>query len=240
MLRARPMEVVVIRVLIVDDMKILRDCLRMVVNQDEDLEVIGEAGDGKEAVKISLLHHPDVVLMDLKMPVYSGYHAILDIKAYDPSIKILVLSTEENEKNITTAFVNGADGYVLKDIAADELKMLIKKVFYGEKYVHECGFCIGLETMKINQSSLAATNILRFDFTERESEVLELVMDGMTNEEIAGKLGISTGRARNIVTDLISKCMVKNRTQLAVIIAKRKMLAERGNIIKDVPAFRTK
>lgn len=228
-----------IKVLIVDDMKILRECLQMVIDQDAELEVIGGAGDGMEAVEQSLKHRPDVVLMDLKMPVYNGFQAIIDIKAYDPAIKILVLSTEENEKSIITAFTNGADGYVLKDIAPDELSKIIKKVFNGEKYVHESGFSVGLEMIKGNQYNLSGSNCMRFDFTEREKEVLELVMEGLTNEEIAEGLGISTGRARNIVTDLISKCMVKNRTQLAVIIAKRKMIAERMEIMKDVRMYRS-
>lgn len=217
-----------IKVLIVDDMKILRECLKMVINQDADLEVIGDANHGKEAVEMSRINRPDVILMDLNMPVYSGYDAIKDIKKDDPTIKILVLSVETEEQNITTAFANGADGYVLKDITPEELAIVIKKAFHGEKYVHECGFSMGQKVINLNQKNLEESEYFKIDFTEREKEVIYLVMEGMTNEEIAEELGISTGRARNIVADLISKCMVKNRTQLAVIIAKTQMIIHKN------------
>lgn len=213
-----------INVLIADDMKILRECLRMVINQYIEFKVVGCAENGKEAVEMTMEQKPDVVLMDLNMPIYSGHDAIRDIKAINKDIKILVLSVEGDERNITMAFKNGADGYVLKDIAPEELSTVMKKVYKGEKYALENAFSIGQEIVKIYKNPSEADIYLRVEFTEREKEVLELVMSGMTNEEIASSLGLSVGRARNIVADLISKCMVKNRTQLAVMGVKISML----------------
>lgn len=226
-----------IKVLIVDDMIILRESLKMAINQDSDLTVVGCAGNGKEAVEMSRELEPDVILMDLNMPVYSGHDAIVDIKKDNPYIKILVLSVEGDEKNITSAFKNGADGYVLKDIAPDELFAVMKKAFAGEKYVHDYAFYMGKEMIKIKKNSFGTDIFIKLEFTDREKEVLELVMQGMTNVEIADCLGLSAGRARNIVTELISKYMVKNRTQLAVMAVKMHMLEEREEIVLfDIPS----
>ena len=195
----------------------------MLLEQDEEFTVVGCAQDGREAVEMTSEYHPDVILMDLKMPLYSGFDAIHDIKSCNEAVKILVLTVDADEKSITTAFINGADGYVLKDIAPPELFLLLKKVFMGEKYTSESGFSIGDEIIRDKNDRKEDLTYVQVEFTAREKEVLDLVIVGMTNEEIAGELGISAGRARNIVGELISKCMVKNRTQLAVIAVKIKM-----------------
>jgi DNA-binding NarL/FixJ family response regulator len=217
-----------IKVLIAYNMKILRECLKMVIDQDDELEVVGETGNGRKAVEMSRIYHPDVILMDLNMQVYSGYDAIVDIKEYDSKIKILILTTETDEGDITSAFINGADGYIPMDIDINGLLIIIKKVFNVEKYAYEYGFSTGQKIAKNSHNNMANARYMRINFTEREKEVLELVTEGLTNVEIAEKLGMSTGRARNIVAELISKCMVKNRTQLAVTMAKVKMIIEQN------------
>ncbi|MDD3394341.1 MAG: response regulator transcription factor [Anaerotignum sp.] len=215
-----------IKVLIVDDMIILRECLKLVIGQDSGLEVVGCAGDGKEAVDLSLRLKPDVILMDLNMPVYSGHDAILDIKKLDSNVKILVLSVEGDERNVTKAFKNGADGYVLKDIVPEELFAVIKKASAGEKYIHEFAFYMGKEGMP-SAISVCTEHKFSVELTDREKEVLDLVVQGMTNEEIGEAIAMSAGRARNIVAELISKFMVKNRTQLAVMAVTIQMSRER-------------
>lgn len=204
-----------IKVLIVDDVKILRDCLRIAIEKEPGFTVVGCAKDGKEAVEMSLQLEPDIILMDLNMPVYSGLDAIQDIKILNSNIKILVLTGEDDEKNMAAAFKSGADGYVLKDIDANSLSTVMSNAYYGEGYVHENAFSIGQETVKTDHQ-----RPMPFNFTAREKEVLQLVIEGMTNDEISSVLGISSGRVRNIVADLIAKCMVKNRTQLAVVAVK--------------------
>lgn len=204
-----------IKVLIVDDVKILRDCLRIAIEKEPGFTVVGCAKDGKEAVEMSLRLEPDIILMDLNMPVYSGLDAIQDIKIFSSNIKILVLTGEDDEKNMAAAFKSGADGYVLKDIDANSLSTVMSNAYYGEGYVHENAFSIGQETVKTDHQ-----RPMPFNFTAREKEVLQLVIEGMTNDEISSVLGISSGRVRNIVADLIAKCMVKNRTQLAVVAVK--------------------
>ena len=205
-----------IKVLIVDDMVILRECLKLVIGQNAELEVVGCAGDGKEAVDLCLKLKPDVILMDLNMPVYSGHDAILEIKKLDINTKILVLSVDGDERNVATAFRNGADGYVVKDIVPEELFAVIKKAVAGERYVCDFAFYIKREWIPSTISIIDEPK-LSIELTEREKEVLDLVIQGMTNEEIGEAIAMSAGRARNIVAELISKFMVKNRTQLAVM-----------------------
>lgn len=211
-----------VNVLIVDDMIILSECLRIAINQDPELNVVGCAADGKAAVEMSIELEPDIILMDLNMPVYSGNDAIIDIKRTKPYIKILVLSVDVSEKSITQAFINGADGYVQKNIAPKELIITIKKAVAGEKYIQDFAFHINRESANFIEPNVSA----KVEITDREMEVLELVMQGMTNDEIADYVGISSGRARNIVTNLITKYMVKNRTQLAVMAATLKLCKE--------------
>ncbi|MGE5628748.1 MAG: response regulator [Solirubrobacterales bacterium] len=211
-----------VKVLIVDDMIILSECLRIAINQDPELDVVGCAADGKKAVEMSIELQPDIILMDLNMPVYSGNDAIIDIKRIKPEVKIIVLSVDVSERSITNAFINGADGYVLKNIAPKELIVTIKKAVAGERYIQDSAFHINRESASLIESNLP----VKVEITDREMEVLELVMQGMTNDEIADYVGISTGRARNIVTNLITKYMVKNRTQLAVMAATLKLCKE--------------
>lgn len=218
---------IVIKVLIVDDMVILRECLKLVIGQDTELEVVACAGDGREAVNMCLEFKPDVILMDLNMPVYSGHDAIVEIKKLNTDTKILVLSVDGDERNVATALKNGADGYVLKDILPEELFSVIKKAFAGEKYIHEFAFYIKREEVSTTFSTRYGQYSV--ELTEREKEVLDLVVQGMTNEEIGEAIGMSAGRARNIVAELISKFMVKNRTQLAVMAVTTQMSLKGNN-----------
>jgi DNA-binding NarL/FixJ family response regulator len=209
----------VIKVLIVDDIRILRECLSLAIEKQDEFEVVGCAADGKQAVEMTLRLNPDIVLMDLYMPVYSGCDAIRDIKAKRHKAKILVLTVDGNEKNIAQAFINGADGYILKDICPEELAEVMLSAYNGLDYIHESAFNIRSIRLSADPPGTDNPNA-QLRFTAREKEVLELVIEGMTNEEISEILGISVGRTRNIVTDLISKSMVKNRKQLAVIAVK--------------------
>lgn len=203
-----------ISVLIVDDMSLLRDSFKMIIETDKEISVVGLASNGMEALQKFVELLPDVVLMDLSMPIYSGLDAIKDIKNIKKSSKILVLSVEDDEKSIYTAFNNGADGYVFKNIKASDLIDIIKKIHNGESFFKDEAFCFvknEIENISLNNNA---------ELTNREREVFKLVSMGLTNEQIALCLGISCGRIKNIVADLISKFMVQNRTQLAIIALK--------------------
>lgn len=213
-----------IKVLIVDDMKILRECLKLALESERKFEVVGCAGNGHEAIEFSVTYNPDVILMDLNMPICSGQEAIKAIKAVNKKVKILVLSSDDNGKSMKTAFRNGADGYVLKDIGSDELYQAIISAYNGRKYITLSAFSCGadLEIIGAEGDEIECPDY-HIKLTSRERDVLSLIVEGMTNEEIAETLAISAGRARNIVTDLITKYMVNNRTQLAVIAVKNSL-----------------
>lgn len=209
-----------IDVLIVDDMRILRESLKLVISRMEGINVVGCGANGMEAVQMTKKLKPSVVLMDLNMPIYSGYDAILEIKKYNDRIKILVLTVEDSEQHITRAFINGADGYVLKDLDVEELETAIRRASSNEKYVAKHAFYMNELRNSKERNLLETEEDHCFDLTKREKDVVSLVIQGHTNEEISECLGISVGRARNIVTELISKYSVKNRTQLAVAAIK--------------------
>lgn len=197
-----------IKILIADDIQILRDCLKLTIEKDKDFFVVGCASNGKEAVEMAVKTCPHIVLMDLNMPQYSGYEAIKEIKKIDENIKIIVLTVEEDETSVAEAIENGADDYLFKNIAYEDLSFILRDV--NKKRYKE----INIEDIYSNCKKYRVNS--KIQFTQREREVLKLVVKGLTNEEIARILDISVGRARNIVAELMNKSMVKNRTQLAI------------------------
>lgn len=207
-----------LKVMIVDDMNLLRDSFKMVLEKDKNISVVGLAQNGIEAFRLYTELIPDVVLMDLNMPVYSGFEAIKDIKTFNNRSKILVLTVDEDEQSMYNAFRNGADGYILKNIKAADLLDVIKKTYLGEEFVKENAFCCKTPYGQITEKKEKSS-----DLTSREQEVFDLISLGLTNEQIAENLHISTGRTKNIVAELISKFMVQNRTQLAIVSIKSKM-----------------
>lgn len=213
------------RVLIVDDIKILRDCLKIVIERNSDFKVIGCAGDGIEAYEMAVKHKPDVILMDIMMPKGDGIEATRMIKNQLNDTKILILTTLGDEENVMKAMKCGADGYVLKEINGDELILAINSVKSGLRFIHKNAYSIETKTQFIKDKK--SDNEIKdykdrgsVQLTSRECDVVRLVAQGLTNEEISNSLNISVGRVRNIVTETISKLMLKNRTQLAIYAVK--------------------
>lgn len=197
-----------IKILIADDMQILRDLLKLTIEKDKEFFVVGCASNGKEAVEMASKTSPHIVLMDLNMPEYSGYEAIKEIKRIDENIKVIVLTVEDDEASVVEALENGADDYIFKNIAYEDLSFILRDA--NKNRTNK----LNLEDIYNNCKSYRLNSKIKF--TQREREVLKLVIQGMTNEEIAKLLDISVGRARNIVADMMNKSMVKNRTQLAI------------------------
>lgn len=213
-----------VKILIAEEVQILRDCLKLAIESGDEFEVVACASNGLEAIEMTKIFEPDLVLLELNMPIISGYNVIKDIKKINSKIKILVLTLEENEESMNLALQKGADGYFLKNIRFDDLYMILKSTFGDSSFYFN-----NKEFMKEGEYNTEIKNVgeLKIIFTPREKQVLELVVKGMTNEEIAGRLKISIGRARNIVTELMNKCMAKNRTQLAV-------MSINASLVKDI------
>ncbi|MDJ0496717.1 MAG: response regulator transcription factor [Acidimicrobiia bacterium] len=207
-----------IRVLICDDQEVVREGLRAILGSVPGLEVVGVAGNGAEAVEIVEQLAPDVVLMDLNMPIKNGVQATREIAAGHPDVKVLVLTTFDAEEWVVDAIRAGAGGYLLKDAPRDQLVAAIKGTAAGKTHV-DPSVAGDLFAMVASSESGPSTTI-GDNLTERERDVLRLVGQGMSNAEIAERLFLSEGTVRNYVSAVLAKLQVADRTQAAVLAVK--------------------
>jgi NarL family two-component system response regulator LiaR len=201
-----------IRVLIVDDHAVVREGLRALIDVDPELELVGEAADGVEAVQKAHSLQPDVILLDLVMPRKGGIEAIGEIKQENPGARILVLTSFAEDDKVFPAIKAGALGYLLKDSSAQELLLAIRDVYQGEPTMHPT---IARKLMRELQRppDLPPTED---PLTEREVEVLRFVAQGLSNQEIADVLVLSERTVRTHVTNILTKLHLANRTQAAL------------------------
>lgn len=204
-----------IRVLIADDIMILRQGLKAVLEQDEELEVVALAENGRQAYEKCAVFQPDVVIMDMRMPDYDGAFGIRSIKEKYKNIRVLVLTTFDDDETIKKAVESGADGYILKELPDDKVIASVKSVYSGMSVFGNGVFQVMRSQMEQGQRPL------EFDFSERELEVLRLVARGYDNKEIASGLGLAEGTVRNQISRLLEKTGLKDRTQLAIFAVKR-------------------
>jgi DNA-binding NarL/FixJ family response regulator len=206
----------VIRVLIADDQAIARQGLQVILSVERDIEVVGLARDGQEAVEMAEAFHPDLVLMDLKMPRLNGVQASKAIKEKFPNMSILVLTTYDMDDWVANAIRNGANGYLLKDTPPQELVTAIRGTVQGKSYVDPN--VAGKVLQQMQHSPVAPPRLeLSEALTERELDVLKLLARGLTNQEIAGALHLSEGTVRNYLSTLFGKLGVSDRTKAAVL-----------------------
>lgn len=212
-----------IRVLICDDQDIVRDGLVAILRTDRNIEVVGTAEDGEEALELVAALQPDVVLMDLKMPGMGGVAATGRIHTLHPEVRILVLTTYDAEEWVVDAIREGASGYLLKDTPRQELVEAIRGTADGKTHIDPA---IGGLVFDLAARRAPAPESGRFDaLTEREREVLGLIARGLQNSEIADQLFLSEGTVRNYVSEILTKLDVADRTQ-AALLALRHGLAD--------------
>lgn len=200
------------RVLIVDYDALIRDSLKMILEMEEDFQVVGLAANGEEALELCRKELPDLVLMDIRMPVMDGVVGTRRIKALYPQVRVVILTTFRDEEYIKEALKNGAEGYILKSQPADSIVESLRAVGKGN-IVLERDVASSLSAMLRDGGK---TQCARYALTEREMEVLSLVGQGLSNREIAEKLFLSEGTVRNYVTALLEKLGLRDRTQLAI------------------------
>jgi len=212
---------VVIRVLIADDHAIVRNGIAALLATEKDIEVIGEASNGKEAVFAVQELQPDVILMDLVMPEMDGIQAIQQIRIKDPQARILVMTSFATDEMVFPAIKSGALGYLLKDSSPEELVTAIHQVFRGEPSLHP-----QIARRVLQEISQPPTQTRTEEpLTEREVEVLKLIARGMSNQEIAEQLVISETTVRTHVSRILGKLHLASRTQ-AALYALKEGLAE--------------
>jgi len=205
-----------IRVLICDDQWIVCEGLEAILEADPDIEVVGIAHDGAEALDKIADTHPNVVLMDLKMPIMNGIQATRKIAEQHPDTKVLVLTTYGSDEWVFDAVRNGAVGYLLKGAPRTNLIAAVKGTARGESHVDPN--VAGKLLSHIAQQGAPATDSTLLDtLSERELEILRLVANGLSNAEIASQLFLSKGTVRNYVSTILNKLDVADRTQAAVL-----------------------
>ena len=207
-----------IKVILADDVQILRSGLKAVLSQDSDIKVVGEASDGKEAYELCIRLHPDVVLMDMRMPDHDGGYGTRKIKDNFSDIKVLVLTTFDDKETVNKAISSGADGYILKEMDNDKIINSIKAVAGGINV-----FCDNV-FRSIKKDVVVQQDAKNYGLTERETEFIRLICDGCDNKEIAAKLFLAEGTVRNGISRLLEKLELKDRTQLAVFAIKNNIV----------------
>lgn len=213
-----------INVLLVDDQVILRESLKFIIEQDSDIKVVGCCGNGRDALKMCDELLPDIVLMDIMMPGCDGVEGTKLIKSKYSSIKVLILTTFNDQENISKALKNGADGYILKDLKPDELILAIKSTSKGMGVFHQNAVDTFVNRMNSSEPAAKQQPTVEVDLTERELSIVQLIVDGKNNREIAAVLFISEGTVKNIITGILDKLGFKDRTQLAVFAVKNKLV----------------
>ena len=207
-------------VIIAEDQKLLRESFKNIIENNSDIKVIACATNGKEAYDLCKEYKPDVVLMDLSMPICSGTESTKLIKSEFPSVKVLILTASNDKSDVTDAISNGADGYILKDISTEELIQSIKSASLGLGIITKdiLNPILLNITMQNKRSKKKNVNIsgINISLTERELKIVSLIVDGKDNKEIGAFLFIAEGTVKNIITEIISKLQLKDRTQLAV------------------------
>jgi two-component system, NarL family, response regulator LiaR len=209
-----------IRVLIADDHPLMREALKAAIGDEPDMQVVGEATNGAVAVEQALVLKPDVIVMDLFMPVKSGLVAIAEIRADDPHAQILALTSSTDEALVLSAVQAGALGYLLKESPRTELLQAIREVSRGNSFLPPVVANKLAKILRQNPKADASEPIE--PLTERETQVLGLIGDGALNREIAQKLGVSEGTIRTHVHNILGKLGLANRNQAIVYALREK------------------
>ncbi len=210
-----------IKVLIADDQELIRESLRIVLDSKEEISVVGTAQDGQEVMQKIREITPDVILMDIRMPKMDGVQCTKIIKENEPDIKIIILTTFDDDEYVYNALKFGASGYMLKGVSMDELENAIKTVHSGRAMINpdiatkviklfsQMAQSENDETIQVDKNSVA-------ELTKTEWKIIAEVGKGATNKEIADRLFLSDGTVRNYLSGILSKLELRDRTQLAI------------------------
>ncbi|AAK78221.1 MULTISPECIES: response regulator transcription factor [Clostridium] len=205
------------KVLIVDDDALIRESLSILLDLEDEIEIIGTCANGQEAFDFCKNNRPDIVLMDIRMPIMDGVLGTKVIKESFKDIKVVILTTFKDDEYIKEALKNGAEGYILKNQSSDSIIDSLKAVVNGNMVFEQNVAKTISNFIKEDKSN---NGLEQYNLTEREMEVLRNIGDGLSNKEIASKLYLSEGTVRNYITSLLEKLELRDRTQLAIFYLK--------------------
>lgn len=215
-----------INVLLVEDHELYRMGLSMLLSKAEDINLVAEAADGLDGVKKAKEHSPQVILMDIGLPNMDGIEATLKIKEFLPETKILIFTSRDSEHDIFESFKAGADGYIMKGASPEQTISAIKAVYEGVGWIDPAIAKVVFSSIGVSRESAQnSTEIVKKDknsygLTERELDVLSLMVDGLTNPQIADKLIITRATAKAHVHSILQKLCATSRTQATVLAMK--------------------
>lgn len=208
-----------VNIIIIDDHSLVREGIKQLLELDGDIKVKGEAGNGEEGIELIQATNPDVVLLDINMPVMNGLQMLQKLKENKLEVKILILTIHNEIEYLAKAVEIGINGYVLKDSDSEILKKAIFTIHEGETYIQP-----NLAPLLNEKISFQEENAAINDLTKREVEVLKLLAEGLFNKEIAYKLSISEKTVKNHVSNIFRKIEVFDRTQAAVFAIKNNLV----------------
>lgn len=206
-----------IKVVIADDDALIRESLKMILELDNEIEVVGTAESGDEAYRLTLEKQVDVVLMDIRMPVCDGILGTKKIKEAKSSIKVLILTTFKDDEFIFQALKNGANGYILKNTPSAKIKEQIKLAHFGTMLI-DPEMAQKLTGML---NGTADRDLSGYDLTQREIEITKLVSQGFSNKEISERLYLGESTVKNYISTILDKLQLRDRTQLAVFYLRK-------------------
>lgn len=199
------------RLLIVDDDPLVCQSLQLLLGKEEDFEVVNTAGNGQKALDMCQQEQPDVMLMDIRMPVMDGIECLRRVKQQWPSIQIMMLTTFRDEHNIRMALKAGAEGYLLKSTSIENMAQQIRALKAGATILDA----------DVLKTIVEPDGIKLAGLTDRERDIVELVAQGLSNKEIADQLFLSVGTVRNMLSVILDKLELRDRTQLAILYWQR-------------------
>lgn len=206
-----------IRILIVDDQALFREGLRTLLSVQPDFDIVGEAGNGEDGLKMAVQTHPDVVLMDLRMPIMDGVKTTERIKSSLPACRVIVLTTFDDDELVFDGLRAGAIGYLLKDVSSNKLFDAIRAASRGEYFLLPAITAkVIAEFARIPRSNPNRSHDSAETLSPRENEILRLVASGDSNKEIAERLVISEGTVKNHLSNILAKLSVKDRLQAVI------------------------
>lgn len=209
-----------VRILLVEDQAIVRNGLKMIIEQDEDFQIVSEASNGIEALEILEKVHIDLILMDIRMPKMNGIEATKKIKLRFPQIKILILTTFDDDEYAYQTLKDGAMGFILKSSEPEKLLASIRSVLEGGLVIQEDVAAKLMPKLLQQQPFISQSDYQHQALSERELEIVKLVGEGKTNKEIASLLFLSVGTVKNHITHILQELELRDRTQIAIYAIK--------------------